>query len=117
MDARTARRAVAGAFIAGVAAELLFDRVALGVNVPIAVVGALALVALFGRREGRPAGPADPLDLWLAGVAVAASLGPALRTDPSVVALDLWLAAIAVSAWAFAVGGVPVTRRAPTFPA
>ena len=112
MDARIARRAVVGAFLAGVTADLLFDRVALGINVPIATLAALALVAFFGRREGRPAGPADPLDWWLAGVAIAASLGPALRTDPSVVMLDSWLAVIAVSAWAFAVGGVPVTRRA-----
>lgn len=107
MDASIARRALAAALIAGLAAELLFDRVALGINVPIATVGTLALVSLLGNRR-----PADPLDWWLAGVAAAASIGPALRTDPSVVALDLWLVAIAVAAWSFAVSGVAVSRRA-----
>jgi hypothetical protein len=112
VDARIARRAVAGAYIAGIVADLLFHHVALGVNVPIATLATLALVAFFGHREGRPAGPADPVDWWLAAVAAVASLGPALRTDPSVVALDLWLVAFGVAAWAFAVSGVPVTRRA-----
>lgn len=112
MDARIARRAFVGALIAGIAADLLFDRVALGINVPIATLATLALVTWYGRRAGAPPGPADPLDWWLAGVAAAASVGPALRTDPSVVFLDLVLVAVGVAAWAFAVGGAPVTRRA-----
>ncbi len=107
MDAHLARRAVAAALVAGLAAELLFDRVPLGINVPIATIGTLILVTLLGKRR-----PADPLDWWLPGVAVAASLGPALRTDPSVVALDLWLVAIATASWCFAVSGVAVSRRA-----
>jgi hypothetical protein len=64
-------------------------------------------VTLLGRRR-----PADALDWWLPAVGAAASLGPALRTDPSVVALDLWLTAIAIAAWSFAMSGVAVTRRA-----
>lgn len=107
LDASTARRAVAAALLAGVMAELLFDGVPLGVNVPIATALTLVLVAFVGRRR-----PADPLDWWLPGVAMAASIGPALRTDPSVVALDLWLLAIATAAWSFAVSGVAVSRRA-----
>ena len=107
MDASVARRAVAAALLAGLGAEILFDGIALGINVPIATVATLVLVSLVGRRR-----PADPLDWWLPGVAVAASIGPALRTDPSVVALDLWLLAIAVAAWSFAVSGVAVSRRA-----
>ena len=106
MDASIARRAVAAALIAGLAAELLFDRAALGINVPIATIGTLVLVTFLGR--GRPA---DPLDWWLPCVAVAASLGPALRTDSTVVMLDLWLVAIAVASWSFAVSGVAVSRR------
>lgn len=107
MDASIARRAVTAAIAGGVIAELLFDNIALGINVPIATVAALLLVTLLGRRR-----PADALDWWLPAVAVAASIGPALRTDPSVVGLDLWLVGIAVAAWSFAVGGVAVTRRA-----
>jgi hypothetical protein len=107
VDPSIARRAVMAALVAGVGADLLFDNVALGINVPIAVVATLALVAFLGRR-----GPADRLDWWLPAVAMAASLGPALRTDPSVVFLDTWLAVFAIAAWSFAVSGVPVTRRA-----
>jgi hypothetical protein len=107
VDPRLARRALAAALLAGLGAELLFDRVALGINVPIATVATLVLVTLLGKRR-----PADPLDWWLPGVAIAASIGPALRTDPTVAALDLWLVAIAVAAWSFAVSGVAVSRRA-----
>ncbi len=107
MDASLARRAVAAALVVGLVAELLFNGVALGINVPIATLGTLVLVALLGQRR-----PADPVDWWLPGVALAASLGPALRTDPAVVALDLWLVAIATASWSFAVSGVAVSRRA-----
>jgi hypothetical protein len=95
------------AIAAGMIAELLFNGAALGINVPVATVATLALVTLLGRRA-----PADPLDWWLPVAGAAASLGPALRTDPSVVALDLCLVAIAIAAWSFAVSGVAVTRRA-----
>lgn len=69
---------------------------------------AILLLVTFlgaGRR------PADRLDTWLPILAVVASLGPAIRTDPNVVALDGLLAAAAVAAWSFAVSGVAVTRR------
>ena len=108
MDPRLARRAAATAFVAGIAADLLFDRVGLGINVPIATVAILALVTWLGPNRR----PADRLDLWLPGVAILASLGPALRTDPSVVVLDLGLVAVATAAWSVAMSGVPVTRRA-----
>lgn len=110
MDPRIARRAVATALISGVVADVLFDRTLLGVGVPIATVAVLAVVTWFGRR-GRPA---DRLDLWLPAVALVASLGPALRTDPTVISLDLWLVLGSVSTWAFAAGGVAVTRRSAT---
>jgi hypothetical protein len=108
VDPRLARRAAAAAFVAGLGADVLFDRIGLGINVPIATAATLALVTWFsaGRR------PADRLDLWLPLVAMLASLGPMLRADPSVVALDLGLVAIATAAWAVAVGGVPITRQA-----
>ncbi len=109
MDPRIARRALAGALLGGIVADLLFDRVALGINVPLATLAALAVVTWLGRRR-----MPDRLDLWLPPVAILASLGPALRTDPSVVPLDLGLAAAAVAAWSFAVRGVAVTRRTAT---
>ena len=108
MDPRLARRAAAAAFTAGLAADVLFDRVGLGINVPIATVAILALVIWLAPNRR----PADPLDLWLPVVAVMASLGPALRTDPSVVVLDLGLVGLATAAWSLAMSGVPVTRRA-----
>lgn len=110
MEPRIARRAVAATLIAGVVADALFDRTSLGVNVPLATAGVLALVTWFG--PGRR--PAERLDLWLPALALVAALGPAIRTDPTVVLLDLWLLAAAVSAWAFAVSGIAVTRRSAT---
>ena len=89
-------------------ADLCFDRVGLGINVPIATVAILAFVTRFGPSRR----PADRLDLWLPVVAVLASLGPAVRTDPSVVVLDLGLVGLATAAWGVAVSGVPVTKRA-----
>lgn len=86
MDPVIARRALAGAILAGLAVELMLDRVALGVNVPLLTVAMLGLIALVGGRR-----PADPVDWWLPAVAMLASLGPALRTDPTIVALDLLL--------------------------
>jgi two-component system sensor histidine kinase BaeS len=107
VDAVIARRAVVAALVAGIGAEILFDNVALGSNFAIATIATLVIVTLLGR--GRPA---DPIDWWLPAVAIAASLGPALRTDPNVVILDTWLSAIGIAAWSFAVSGVAVTRRA-----
>ena len=106
MDPRTARRAIAGAIVAGLVVELLLNRVALGVNVPLLTAGTLGLIALIGRQR-----PADPVDWWLPGVAMLASLGPALRTDPTVVVLDALLVLGGIGGWALAVGGAPVTRR------
>ena len=107
MDPRSARRAVGGALLAGVIADLAFDGLALGLNVPLATVGILALVTWFGASRR----PADPIDWWLPGVAVLASLGPALRTDPTVILLDLALIVGGITAWSLAVAGIPVTRR------
>jgi hypothetical protein len=107
VDPRIARRAIAGALIAGVLADIAFDRVALGINVPLATMAILALVTWFSPRRR----PADPIDWWLAGTAVVASLGPALRTDPTVVVLDLTLVLGSLGGWSLAVAGIPVTRR------
>jgi Domain of unknown function (DUF4153) len=108
VDPRIARRAAASALIAGIAADILFDRVALGINVPIATTALLLLVTWLSPRHR----PADPLDWWLPAAAILASMGPALRTDPTVLPLDLLLCLAATIAWGVAVSGVPVTRRA-----
>ena len=108
MEPRIARRAVLGALVAGLVAEVLFDRVSLGINVPLFTLASLAAVTWLSVRRR----PADALDLWLPMAALAASLGPAVRTDPSVVALDLLLIAPSVAGWSMAVAGVAVTRRA-----
>ena len=107
MEPQIARRAIASAFIGGIIAEVFFDRSQLGVNVPLATATVLVTVTVLGRHRR----PVDPIDAWLPVLALVASLGPAVRTDPSVVALDVWLAAAAVAAWSFAVSGVAVTRR------
>ncbi len=109
MEPRVARRALAGAIIAGILANLLFDRVALGINVPLATAAILVVLTWLGERRR-----VDPLDRWLPVVAILAALGPAFRTDPSVIPLDLGLAAAAVGAWSFAVRGVAVTRGTAT---
>jgi hypothetical protein len=106
VDPRIARRALAGAILAGLVIELLLDRIALGINVPLLTAATIALIALIGRRW-----PADPVDWWLPAVALLASLGPALRTDPTVVVLDALLVLGGIAGWALAVGGVHVTRR------
>ena len=108
MDPRIARHALVGALAAGLLAELLLDRVALGINVPLLTIAVLAIVTWFSPHRR----PADQIDWWLAGVAVMASLGPAIRTDPTVIVLDLILVLGGVAGWSLAVAGIPVTRRA-----
>lgn len=107
MDARIARRAIGVAAVGGLLAELVFDRQPLGIGLPLFVLAVLVAVTRSSPRRR----PADRLDWWLPATAVAASIGPALRTDPSVVLLDLVLVVVALAAWSVAVSGVAVTRR------
>ena len=110
MEPRIARRALIVALISGALADVAFDRTPLGVNVPIAVIAIVVLVTWFSPDRR----PADRLDWWLPAVAVTAAIGPALRTDPTVVFLDSWLIAGSITAWSLALGGTAVTRRAAT---
>jgi len=95
------------ALLLGVLGDVLFDRQALGLNVPIAVCAAIVAATLF-----RPAGAViDRLDLWIPPVAVLASIGVAVRADPPIVALDLGLAGAATVAWAICASGQALTRQ------
>lgn len=107
MDARSARRTLVVAVAAGLLAELVLDRQPLGISMPLSVAIVLGIVTWSAPAHR----PADRLDWWLAGTALVASLGPALRTDPTVVFLDLVLVIVATGAWAVALSGVAVTRR------
>ncbi|MBI3750762.1 MAG: DUF4173 domain-containing protein [Chloroflexi bacterium] len=107
MDPRLARRVALAALLLGILGDLLFDRVALGINVPIAIGAGLVAATLF-----RPAGSRiDRLDLWIPLVAMLAALGVALRADPTIVAFDLALAGVATLAWMICCSGVALTRR------
>jgi hypothetical protein len=107
MDPRLARRVAAAALLLGLLGDVLFDRVALGINVPIAVAAALLVATLFRPATGR----VDQLDLWIPLVAILAALGVALRADPIVVSLDLALAGVATLAWMIVCSGTALTRR------
>src|SRR5438105_10848950 len=104
---RQARRLVLIALVGGVIADILFDRVGIGLNVTAAVVAVIAAAVLL-----RPAtAHLDRSDAWLPPVAVLAAAMVAIRNDPVVTFLDLGLAAVATVASLVAVSGVPVTRK------
>src|SRR4051812_42506286 len=107
MDRSIARRVALAALLLGIVGDALFDRIALGINVPIAV--ALALVAAMLLRPKTAV--IDRIDLWIPAVAILASLGVAIRTDPPIVALDVALAGAATLAWMICASGQPLTRR------
>jgi hypothetical protein len=107
VDGPKARRIVVLALAFGVAVDLLFDRTALGVNVPLTVAAAVGAVWILRSRQRS----VDRLDLWIPAVTGLAALGVAARTDPAVVALDLGLAAAGLLAWSLAVSLGGLTRR------
>jgi Domain of unknown function (DUF4173) len=107
MTPRLARRIALVALVAGVLGDALFDRVGLGINVPIAVAGILVATTIFRPRDRR----IDPLDLWLPPVALVAALVVALRTDVVIVFLAVLMAGLATLGWAVAASGEALTRR------
>ncbi|MGH2407920.1 MAG: DUF4153 domain-containing protein, partial [Candidatus Limnocylindrales bacterium] len=98
------------ALLFGLGVDLLFDGIALGINVPIVVLALLVAATLLRP----PDASIDRLDLWLPPVAIVAALGIAVRTDPPVVGLDLALATLATVAWTVALAAGPVTRSSVT---
>jgi len=107
MDPRTARRLALLALGLGIVGDILFDRQALGINVPFAIATAMTAGTVVRPRGTR----IDRLDVWLPPVGLLAAVGVALRTDPPIVALDVALATAATLAWLVAVSGQAVTRR------
>jgi hypothetical protein len=107
VEPRSARRLLAVGIASGLIADLLFDRVAPGINVPIAVGLALVVSAVV-----RPAGQAiDPLDWWIPVAALLAAIGVAVRADGLVVLADLAVVGVGTLAWSVAVSSGSLTRR------
>jgi hypothetical protein len=107
MEARLARRIALAALVSGIAADVLFDRVGLGINVPITVAVALVATSLFRPR----AATIDRWDLWLPPVALLAALTIAIRSDPVLILLDGAIAGLSTLGWAIAASGQALTRR------
>lgn len=107
MDPRLARLLIAVSLAAGMAADLLFDRVGPGINVPVAVAAGLAVTWWFRPRATR----VDRLDWWIPPVTLAAALGVALRSDVALMVANVALAGVGLLAWALAVSVGSLTRR------
>ncbi|HEX7950488.1 MAG TPA: DUF4173 domain-containing protein [Candidatus Limnocylindrales bacterium] len=107
MNPHLARRVAVAALLLGILGDILFDRVALGVNMPIAIAAVLVVATMF-----RPAGTrTDRWDWWIPAVASLAALGVALRADSVIAGLDLALAGVATLAWMLCCSGIALTRR------
>jgi len=102
-----AGRVVAAAGALGVAGQLLFFEVGLGMNFPMAI----GLLLLGGwavrRRTPRLIGP----DGWLAPAALGFAAFAAVRADPTIVALDLLTSLALAGAALAAFGGARVIER------
>ncbi|MEO5884358.1 MAG: DUF4173 domain-containing protein [Candidatus Limnocylindrales bacterium] len=107
MDRTLARRLLFVALAIGIAADLLLDGPAFGINVPIMVAAVLA-GGWFVRRRGRAP---DPLDAWLPIAALVLAAFVAVRGDPFVALLDTAGAAAFTGASLVAFSGLAVTRR------
>jgi len=102
-----AGRVVAAAAALGIAGQLLFFGVGLGINFPLAI-GLLLLGGWLVRR--RTPGPRDP-DAWLGPAAILFAAFAAIRADPVMVTLDL-LTSLALTGGALAAfGGLRVVER------
>lgn len=107
MDRTRARRLLLVALALGIAADVLLDGPALGINVPILVVATLVAGWLL-RRQGRAP---DPLDAWLPIGAVVLAGFVAVRADPILALLDTAAATAMAGATVVAFSGLAVTRR------
>jgi hypothetical protein len=107
VDSIVSRRVVALALLLGVVGEVLAYDVALGINVPIAIVLTILAMWLVRPRRSR----LDVLDGWIVPAAIGFAAAVALRADDALVVLDA-LAALGLTLMAaVALSGEPVTRR------
>ncbi|HET6650212.1 MAG TPA: DUF4173 domain-containing protein [Candidatus Limnocylindria bacterium] len=102
---RHAGRVVVAAAALGLAGQLLFFGVGLGINFPI-FVGLLLAAAWRLRRE-----PLNRLDLWLAPAALAFAAFAAVRADATLVALDFLTSITLAGAAVTTFGGRSVVPR------
>lgn len=100
-------RIMSFALAVGLTLEVVVDRHALGVNVPIVVAAFLA--AAFATRPRHRY--VDALDLWLAPAAMVFAAFVAIRADRALVIIDLAAVVILVGASVAALAGAAVTRR------
>ena len=107
MERPLARRILVLALAIGLAAELLLDGHAPGLNIPLLVAAVLATGWLVRRRGRAP----DPLDAWLPVAALILAVFVAIRADPFLALLDLMGAAAFTGASIAAFSGLAVTRR------
>lgn len=107
MDRTLARRVLAVGLTIGLVAELLLDRSAYGVNVPI-LIGLILGGGWLVRRRGVAL---DPLDAWLPMTSIVLALFVAVRGDPLLALLNSAVALAFAGASLVAMSGTPVTRR------
>lgn len=104
---RHAARLILTAAALGLAGQLLFVGVGLGINFPIAI--GLLLVGGWRLRLRTPS-IRNP-DAWLARTAVVFAAFAAVRADPTIVTLDALTALALTGAGLAAYGGLPVSPR------
>ncbi|HET8776452.1 MAG TPA: DUF4173 domain-containing protein, partial [Candidatus Limnocylindria bacterium] len=102
---RHAGQVVVAAAALGLAGQLLFFDVGLGINFPI-FIGLLLVAAWRLRRE-----PISRLDLWLAPAAVAFAAFAAIRADATLVSLDVLTSITLAGAAVATFGGRSVVTR------
>jgi hypothetical protein len=104
---RHAGRVIGAAGALGIVGQLLFFRVGLGINFPIAISLLLAGGWLLRRQRPWPV----PLDAWLGPAAMLFAVFAVVRADPVIVALDLLTSAALAGGALASFGGRPVVAR------
>ena len=96
------------ALLFGLAAQLLFYGVAVGINLGIATIALIGVAWRVRPADARM----DRFDRWIVPAAIVFAVLPALRTDLMLLLFDLPATGVLVTMAAVALAGVPLTRRA-----